>query len=321
VTFTSTSTDPDGTVASQAWDTDNDGAFDDGTGASASKTFATPGTYTVRLQATDNNGATNVVSKTVTVGNRPPVASFTVSPSTVYEGDPVTLTSTATDPDGSVATQEWDLDNDGAYDDATGPSATFNPPAIGAFSVGLRVVDDRGAASTVTQNVTVEARPSEAVPTPQEPQQQSFDLSAPIVTSPSEGEPTASAVTPLRWLSPFPTVRMRGRTTRRGAQLSLLTVRGPHGAIAEVRCKGRGCPLKVVRTKLKTKAKRGSATVHFKRFERFLPGGVELQISVSEKGMVGKYTRIKIRKLALPVRTDRCLLPDSIKPTACPVTP
>jgi hypothetical protein len=37
--------------------------------------------------------------------------------------------------------------------------------------------------------------------------------------------------------------------------------------------------------------------------------------------MVGKYTRIRIRKLAVPVRSDRCLLPDSPKPTACPKAP
>ena len=35
VTFTDTSTDRDGTIASRAWDLDDDGAYDDGTGATA----------------------------------------------------------------------------------------------------------------------------------------------------------------------------------------------------------------------------------------------------------------------------------------------
>ena len=39
VTFTDGSTDCDGTIASRAWDTDNDGAFDDGTGTTAARTF------------------------------------------------------------------------------------------------------------------------------------------------------------------------------------------------------------------------------------------------------------------------------------------
>ena len=54
VTFTDGSTDSDGTIASRGWDTDNDGAFDDGTGASASRTFTAPGTYT-SLQVTDDD--------------------------------------------------------------------------------------------------------------------------------------------------------------------------------------------------------------------------------------------------------------------------
>ena len=49
----STSTDPDGTIASWAWD------FGDGTtksGETASHTYGTPGTYTVKLTVTDNAG-------------------------------------------------------------------------------------------------------------------------------------------------------------------------------------------------------------------------------------------------------------------------
>ena len=55
--FTSTSTDPDGTIASQAWDLDGDGVFDDGTGATASQHVRDAGHYTVGLQVTDNQGA------------------------------------------------------------------------------------------------------------------------------------------------------------------------------------------------------------------------------------------------------------------------
>jgi PKD repeat protein len=60
----STSTDADGTIASYAWD------FGDGTtgsGVKASKTYAAAGTYTVELTVTDDAGATNSVSRAVTV--------------------------------------------------------------------------------------------------------------------------------------------------------------------------------------------------------------------------------------------------------------
>jgi PKD repeat protein len=56
------SSDPDGSVASYAW------TFGDGgtaTGATASHTYAAPGSYTVTLTVTDDNGVTNNVSHAV----------------------------------------------------------------------------------------------------------------------------------------------------------------------------------------------------------------------------------------------------------------
>ena len=51
------SSDPDGTIASYAWDLDGDGAFDDSSVQNPSFTYTAAGTYTVRLQVTDNLGA------------------------------------------------------------------------------------------------------------------------------------------------------------------------------------------------------------------------------------------------------------------------
>ena len=72
VTFTDTSTDPDGSVVSRAWDVDDDGAFDDGTGTTASRSFAAAGTYAVRIRATDDDGASAVASRDVVVSAAPP---------------------------------------------------------------------------------------------------------------------------------------------------------------------------------------------------------------------------------------------------------
>jgi len=65
-TFTDSSSDSDGTIASRSWD------FGDGTTSTAtnpSKTYAAAGTYSVALTVTDNGGATNTVTKTVTVAD------------------------------------------------------------------------------------------------------------------------------------------------------------------------------------------------------------------------------------------------------------
>jgi PKD repeat protein len=64
----STSSDPDGTIASYAW-TFGDSAT--GTGVAPPHTYASAGSYTVRLTVTDNQGATNYIEHTVTVSNPP----------------------------------------------------------------------------------------------------------------------------------------------------------------------------------------------------------------------------------------------------------
>jgi PKD repeat protein len=89
VTFTDTSSDPDGSIAGRAWDTDNDGQFDNGTGPSAQATFAAAGTYTVRLRVTDNQGAQAIATTQVVVqsagggggGVTIPAGNLTLNPS------------------------------------------------------------------------------------------------------------------------------------------------------------------------------------------------------------------------------------------------
>ncbi|MCU1431106.1 MAG: domain containing protein, partial [Actinotalea sp.] len=64
------STDPDGTIASYAWQFGEGGAT--GSGVSASHTYATAGQHTITLTVTDNQGATNVTTRQVTVTAPPP---------------------------------------------------------------------------------------------------------------------------------------------------------------------------------------------------------------------------------------------------------
>jgi bacterial leucyl aminopeptidase len=64
--FTDTSTDSNGTIASRSWN------FGDGATSAAtnpSRTYAAAGTYTVALTVTDNGGASNTFSRSVTVGS------------------------------------------------------------------------------------------------------------------------------------------------------------------------------------------------------------------------------------------------------------
>src|SRR5260221_6449313 len=149
--FTSTSSDPDGSIASYTW-TFGDGATS--TLQNPSHTYTAAGTYSVGLRVTDNQGAQSTIttkSVTVTVPNQAPTANFTFSCS----GLGCTFTSTSIDPDGSIASYSWTF-GDGATSTLQNPSHTYT--AAGTYSVGLRVTDNQGAQSTITtKSVTVTA--------------------------------------------------------------------------------------------------------------------------------------------------------------------
>ena len=149
--FTSTSNDPDGSIASYSW------TFGDGGTATAqnpSHSYGAGGSYTVTLRVTDNVGATSTpTSKTVTVTppNQPPTANFTFSCS----GLSCNFTSTSSDPDGSIASYSWTF-GDGGTATAQNPSHTYG--AGGSYTVTLRVTDNQGAISAPTsKTVTVSA--------------------------------------------------------------------------------------------------------------------------------------------------------------------
>lgn len=139
------SSDPDGPIATYAWD------FGDGTtgsGVTATHAYANPGTYTVSLTVTDEGGLSHTTTQPVTAAaNLPPVAAFT---SSVNLHQVALDASTSSDPDGSVATYAWDF-GDGAT--GTGSQVEHDYGSAGTFQVTLTVTDGEGATHSVTQAV------------------------------------------------------------------------------------------------------------------------------------------------------------------------
>jgi hypothetical protein len=132
----------------------------------------------------------DIATGTVTV-NAPPSASFEFFPAAPLAGDLVQFSSLASDPDGPLVRQEWDLDDDGQFDDATGPVASQRFASARARTIALRVVDAHGATATAFSSVDVRPRPAP----------------------------------PARFLSPFPVVRLAGIVSSGGVRIRILSVR------------------------------------------------------------------------------------------------
>ncbi len=69
----STSTDVNGTIAKYEWDLDGDGSFETDTlaTATASRSYTSPGTFSVKLRVTDNEGATGETTRSLRVNPAP----------------------------------------------------------------------------------------------------------------------------------------------------------------------------------------------------------------------------------------------------------
>jgi hypothetical protein len=236
----------------------------------------------------------------------------------------VTFTSGSTDSDGRIVKQEWFLDGVGGVD-AAGATAARAFPA-GTHEVRLVVTDDDGATAEARLTLTVAPAPSPPVITPPTtpttppggtaPPGGSFDLGtppAPPAVPPLD--PVVPVLAPsLQWIEPSPLVRVRGRTTGRGARINLVTVRAPAGARVRVSCRGRSCPSRIA-----ARISRTAGVLRFRQLERFLRAGSVLEFRVTASGRIGRYSRFLVRGLKPPLRTNRCLMPGSLRAVQCPV--
>ena len=121
----------------------------DDAGENVQHTYSSSGTRTVRMVVTDATSETAVVIDTIRV-NAPPNAAFDFSPSNPTVGEPVGFDASDSTDDAALSDGgfDWDLDNDGSYDDATGRQVSHSFSTPGAKTVGLRVTDSEGEPST-----------------------------------------------------------------------------------------------------------------------------------------------------------------------------
>jgi hypothetical protein len=247
-----------------------------------------PGTYTARATQSDSAGNKGVSAPTTFTLLAPPsqgpLASFTWFPSAPHVGEPVTLVSTSTDALAPLTSFAWDTAGSGQFK-AAGATVTTSFSTPGTHVVGLRIGDAGGQSSATSQKIQVGPRQ-------------------------------------LVLMQPFPVVRIVGRVTASGVQLTLLSVQAPVGARITVSCRGAGCPTRrqtrTAHAGRRRHRRAGATTVVFPRFARGLAAGTILEVRVSKAGEIGKYTRFAIRRHNLPTRFDGCVGPASPRPISCP---
>jgi hypothetical protein len=168
--FQSLSSDAGGTIASYGW------SFGDGspvaTAANPTKTYTNPGTYSVQLTVTDNQGLTSSITKSVEAirpPNAAPVASFTFT----CTGRSCTFTNTSTDADG-IASSVW------TYGDGKTSLALPTTPHVYQYQV-ITSQSTYAAKVAVTDRNPVDAK------TGTSPEQHVRPIAATATANPSTG--------------------------------------------------------------------------------------------------------------------------------------
>jgi PKD repeat protein len=300
----SSSTDANGDVLTYNWDLNGDGKYTDATGPLQTLTFTEPGTYRVGVIVSDTHSTSTFRDFVTVLADKAPVVDFTTSPAAPAVGAPVTFTATASDPDGRVIKVEWDVDNDGQFDNGTGPTTTTSFSIPGSRIVAVRATDDKGVATIAFHTITVTGSTTGLSVTPTPPG------STPVPTP----RDSASSSRRLSLLSPFPIIRVRGLIFHASVHITLLSIRAPKGATVRLYCHGRSCAKK----KLTRHVRSGKRSVRFRTLERRLRKGTLIQVLVTAPGRIGKYTSFRIRADAAPARADLCLRGSGSKPVRCP---
>ncbi len=152
-TFNGNGSTDDVGIVSYAW-TFGDGGT--GTGATPSHTYATAGTYQVRLTVTDGGGLTNAVTHSVTLTsgtNQPPVAAWTVSCQPAPAHVCAFNGTGSRDPDGTIVAYKWT----NAGNKTVSTLATFTRTFERAQTLKwtLTVTDNGGKTGKLTKTFTV----------------------------------------------------------------------------------------------------------------------------------------------------------------------
>ena len=147
LTFSSSSSDPDGDLVSFKWYFNNEVISEEN---QFSLSFNETGIYQMKLEVQDNDGVWS--SQTATnfkiIPNTAPSVDFTYS----FEGSVYTFNSSASDSEGSISSYEWAI-NDASY--SSDENITWIANKTGTYTITLEVTDDGGMKSAISKDIDV----------------------------------------------------------------------------------------------------------------------------------------------------------------------
>jgi len=159
------SSDPDGTIASFAWTTisgPNAPTIATPSGSTTNIVGLIAGTYIFQLQVTDNLGSTGTATKTVVVNpqqNIPPVAVISGLTNINLPATSVVLDGTgSSDQDGTIASYLWSIQSGPpgiTFSSQTSSIITISTLTLGTYVIKLVVTDNAGGAGNTTHSITV----------------------------------------------------------------------------------------------------------------------------------------------------------------------
>jgi len=142
-----------GNITNWNWD------FGDGSGTSAVQndtyTYASAGTYQVKLSVTDANGCNNLYMDSVTVYEEP-IPDFSFPVGTICMNNPVAFTNTTTGESGSAVSWTWDFNGEGTSTDKD-PDFTFLTPGNKTITLTSSIP---GCANVTQQNIFIIEAPT-----------------------------------------------------------------------------------------------------------------------------------------------------------------
>ena len=165
----SASNDPDGHITNYSWNFGDD--TKNGTGNVTTHAFPANGTYEVVLTVTDNGGAKNSTSTSITVSQtvipQPPVKKYPVALIEIEKVTNLTVTVSGFHSYAlggkTIVSYKWTFGDGG---NASGANVTHTYAANGTYTITLTVTDSGGLSNSTTHTVKVKKQVTPPPPPP-----------------------------------------------------------------------------------------------------------------------------------------------------------